>query len=220
MLPDWQNYLLWSLAQGLNRCVALAHIPRRFHFTPSISSYPVDSILRYFSHLHLSSFLLRRVEWLPLEAKDWAAYALSTERQQRFKQLTDLAHGYGLHAGADASIAEQQQHAFTLINDTADTTHAVASIYQRMQWLQLAGFDFLSTENGFSEFTHPNCVTMLTWINATAAAADASNMTSFIKVHCSSGQTCPQYKDPRTGEQFGGGWHLGSALNEHFVSPS
>jgi hypothetical protein len=31
------------------------------------------------------------------------------------------------------------------------------------------GYDFLSTESGFSEFNHPDCTQMLRWMNMTTA---------------------------------------------------
>jgi predicted homoserine dehydrogenase-like protein len=51
----------------------------------------------------------------------------------------------------DAAIAEVQQHGMTLVNSSADHADAPASIYQRMQWLQGAGFDFLSSGEGKPE---------------------------------------------------------------------
>ena len=142
-----------------------------------------------------------RVEWLSLYAKDWAWYGFSEERQARFRNLTDLCHDYATHAGVDAAIAEEQQHAMTLVDpdDLANATAGVAMIEKRMQWLAQCGFDFISTENGLSEFTHPNDKLMLLWINATAKAAQTNNMGSFIKCHISSGQYCKDYVDPDTG---------------------
>ena len=64
-----------------------------------------------------------------------------------------------------------------------------------------AGFDFLTTENGFSEFTHPLDTQMLAWINYTANyASQEYGYSVYIKCHCSTGQTCDHYVDPRTGE--------------------
>ncbi|EDQ90471.1 uncharacterized protein MONBRDRAFT_24286 [Monosiga brevicollis MX1] len=139
------------------------------------------------------------IEWLPLWARDWGSFALGPIRQGRLLNLTKVVRGFGLHAGADAAIALQQQHAFALVNSTSDLSLAPASIASRMQWLAEAGFDFLSTENGFSEFTHPECSLMLDWINITAQQAAANQMTAYIKVHISSGQVCPNYTDPMSG---------------------
>ncbi len=51
-----------------------------------------------------------RLEWVLLAAKDWNDFANSKERMLRMKILVDFAHGYGIAAGADIPIAEQQQH--------------------------------------------------------------------------------------------------------------
>ena len=87
-----------------------------------------------------------RIEWLPLYAKDWADYAFSPQRQQRMLKLTQTARMYGIHAGADAAIALQQQHAFPLVKSVVNLSEARESIQKRMSWLAAAGFDFLSTE--------------------------------------------------------------------------
>jgi len=90
------------------------------------------------------------------------------------------------------------------------------------------GLDFLATENGFSEFTHPDCNQMLRWINMTTvytkklgkvhflhampdttavrthlrpnAGYLSNQQEAFIKCHCSAGQVCNDYKDPFTGK--------------------
>ena len=51
-----------------------------------------------------------------------------------------------------------------------------------------------STESGFSEFTHPDDTTMLLWMNETCKYAASLNKKTYIKCHCSTGQTCPHYK--------------------------
>ena len=160
---------------------------------------------------------LNEVEWLLLWAKDWEAYALSPERQARFTILTEMCHNWTIRAGADCAVAEQQQHAFALINSSISDAENIASIYYRINWVFDAGFDFLSTENGFSEFTHPSCEKMLQWINVSTEATTARGKKAWIKVgmctvivvivrshrlqvHCSSGQVCTDYLDPYTGQ--------------------
>ena len=98
MLPDWENFLQWCLAQGLNRCVAGA-VGRGLRavaaLVPSLAALSLNLLC-------LVSFFFRTpasVEWLTLMAKDWEAYAFSKERQQRFLNLTNTARSYGLHAG-------------------------------------------------------------------------------------------------------------------------
>jgi hypothetical protein len=44
-------------------------------------------------------------------------------------------------------------------------------------------------------------VQMLTWINVTVDYIENQyNKKMYIKAHCSTGQTCPNYKDPWTGK--------------------
>ncbi|EGD82140.1 hypothetical protein PTSG_02814 [Salpingoeca rosetta] len=145
---------------------------------------------------------LNRVEWLSLFAKDWAWYGFSAQRQARFRNLTSLCHAYATHAGVDAAIAEEQQHAMTLVDPAAllNTTEGDVTIHQRMRWLAACGFDYISTENGLSEFTHPNDKLMLHWINVTTEAASGVDMGAYIKCHISSGQYCKHYVDPDTGK--------------------
>jgi len=70
-----------------------------------------------------------------------------------------------------------------------------------VDWWMDAGFDFVSTENGFSEFQSGNCTTMLSWMNElTRYTNDKYNKDVFIKVHISTGQFCPEFLDPITGQ--------------------
>jgi len=62
----------------------------------------------------------------------------------------------------------------------------VKQIQDRIDWLVNAGFHFLSTESGFSEFTHPDCSVMVAWMNATADyMRNKYNRRTFIKAHIS-----------------------------------
>ena len=60
-------------------------------------------------------------------------------------------------------------------------------------------FDFLSTESGFAEFIEENCTNMLHWMSYAADYTMSKyQKRTFIKAHCSTGQTCKAYPDPRT----------------------
>eukprot|EP01116_Phalansterium_solitarium_P001116 TRINITY_DN1089_c0_g1_i1.p1 TRINITY_DN1089_c0_g1~~TRINITY_DN1089_c0_g1_i1.p1 ORF type:complete len:794 (-),score=338.41 TRINITY_DN1089_c0_g1_i1:273-2654(-) len=142
-----------------------------------------------------------RFEWVLLGAKDWAVFANSTVRQAREAQLVSVLHAFGIAAGADMPIAEQQQHAWYMVTGSGTLEEQIEQIHARLDWLVAAGFDFLSTESGYSEFTHPDDVRMLAWMNESAIyLREAHNKTAYIKCHCSTGQTCKDYKDPWTGE--------------------
>jgi hypothetical protein len=142
---------------------------------------------------------LNKVEWLLLSNFKWGD-ELQT-RFHRFKKLVDLAHKYSLLVGADVPIGNVQQHAWSMVNVRLPLQQQVLQIQERVDWLFAAGFDFLTTESGLSEFTHPECELMLDLLNAFAKHVNGSwGREAAIKVHCSTGQHCENYLDPRTGD--------------------
>lgn len=165
MLPEWDLFLEWLLANGQNE-----------------------------------------VEWVLLEADTWAEFAQSDVRQARLTTLVERAHAFGIRAGIDVPIALVQQHAFRLLLEQGDDTPAgladeLAQIRARIDWLMAAGFDFLSTENGSTEFTHPPPARMLAWMNEVARHLDeAWGKEASIKIHCSTGQTAEPFLDEESGE--------------------
>ncbi|HEX4621083.1 MAG TPA: hypothetical protein VH208_05880, partial [Myxococcaceae bacterium] len=160
MLPDWEHFLEWELANRQNR-----------------------------------------FEWVFLSATPWQSFANGVVRQGRFQQLVDRAHAWGLAAGADAAIALTQQHAFDLVQSPGTAQQDLAQIDSWEDWIFGAGFDFISTESGSTEFTHPPPSQMLDWMNEVAThAASAHGKPAYIKAHCSTGQTAPGYPDPNTGQ--------------------
>eukprot|EP00698_Gefionella_okellyi_P016657 TRINITY_DN4777_c0_g2_i1.p1 TRINITY_DN4777_c0_g2~~TRINITY_DN4777_c0_g2_i1.p1 ORF type:complete len:794 (-),score=167.73 TRINITY_DN4777_c0_g2_i1:1848-4229(-) len=142
-----------------------------------------------------------RLEWVLLYAEQWAAFASSVVRQQRFTRIINLFHSYGVLCGADVPIAVRQQHAWYMIEVTGTLDQEQQQIAERIDWLVQAGFDFISSESGSSEFTHPSDDRMLAWMEfAGAYSLSKYNMWFYIKCHCSTGQICKDYKDPRTGQ--------------------
>jgi hypothetical protein len=145
---------------------------------------------------------LTRIEWVLLCAYEFSADCYSALRSGRLRTITATMQQWGIEAGADVAIAERQQHAMFMVNTTtADSPSAIADIHAHVDWLVAeCGFNFISTENGYSEFTHGSDTTMLSWINETARyARDRYNATALIKCHCSTGQVCEHYVDPTTG---------------------
>lgn len=143
-----------------------------------------------------------RLEVVLLWAADWADFANSTLRQSRLNKLVEVMHSFGVAFGCDVPIAEIQQHAWHMV-DHPDATLQVQKkeIEEHIDWWMAAGFDFISSENGFTEFTHANCTLALEWMNyATEYALGKYGKKMYIKCHCSSGQTCPDYKDPVSGK--------------------
>ena len=139
------------------------------------------------------------VEWVLLGAESWRAFSDGPVRQARLKELVDLGHAWGMGVGVDASLALKQQHAFALLRRTGQLADEVREIEQRLDWLLDAGFDFVSTEMGFSEFTHPDDHKMVAWLDAFTAKVEARGKHGLVKIHISQGQTAPNYPDPNTG---------------------
>ncbi|KAI9332142.1 hypothetical protein DFJ73DRAFT_856035 [Zopfochytrium polystomum] len=159
------------------------------------------------------------VEWALLESGRWADFARSDVRADRLKKIVDVGHSFGVAVGVDVPIAFAQQHSFRLLkNGTGKANHLdaeKAEIHESLDWVMKAGFDFLGTENGTSEFTHTSAQTMLDWINATSDyAAEKYGVQMHIKVHCSTGQFAKGFVDPRTGKD------INYNMLPHFASPS
>jgi hypothetical protein len=114
MLPEWDRFLEWMLANGQNR-----------------------------------------VHWVLLEATSWKDFAQSETRRLRLKKLVDRAHAFDIAVGADVPIVLQQQHTFRLITKMGALPDELAQLRSRVDWLMSAGYDYLATENGTTEFTHP-----------------------------------------------------------------
>jgi hypothetical protein len=141
-----------------------------------------------------------RAEWALLWASDWADFADGAVRQQRLATLVEHAHAYGISVGADAPLALAQQHGYRLVRTAGDLTSEKQQIDQHLDWIFGAGFDFLSTESGTSEFTSTDPTETLAWMNEAASyAATAHGARSYIKAHCSTGQVANGYPDPVSG---------------------
>jgi len=160
-----------------------------------------------------------RWEWVLLWAKDWNDFAWSELRRTRLARIVDIAHAWGVVAGADCGIAITQQHGWPLIENVTNEADEQRQIERHLDWLLRpasdggCGYDFLSTESGFSEFNHPDCTQMLRWMNMTTAYTNKLGKEAFIKCHCSTGQVCADYKDPLTGQP------INFNLLPHFASP-
>eukprot|EP01034_Spumella_vulgaris_P031088 gene31088-38420_t len=142
---------------------------------------------------------LNKIEWLLLGNYKWGD-ELDT-KMRRLSTLTDLGHQYSLLVGADCPMGNIQQHGWHIVNVRLPFVQQVAQIEQRVDWIFTAGFDFLTTESGLSEFTHPECDLMVDLMNAFSMYVNVTwGREAGIKVHCSRGQKCTGYPDPRTGD--------------------
>lgn len=185
------------------------HTMHPLELTELVNGWPIDDAGAWAAMLpewdHLAEWMLangdNEVEWVLLEAASWADYAASDERQRRLRVLVDRVHDFGLRAGADVPIALVQQHTFRLLQDEGELDDELAQIRQRLDWLMGAGFDFVSTENGSTEFTHPEPARMLQWMDEVARHLhEAWGADARIKIHTSTGQTAEGFVDPQTGE--------------------
>ena len=160
MLPEWDVFLEWMVANGQNR-----------------------------------------VHWIILEAQAWKAFATSAKRQARLTELVARAHAFGIMVGVDVPIVQQQQNTFRLIHPSGDLAGEVAEMKGRIDYLLAAGFDYVTTSNGTTELTHSDSHRMLAWMDAlTAHVADRHGKPTYMKAHCSTGQTADDFIDPATGQ--------------------
>jgi hypothetical protein len=155
MLPEWDAYLEWSLANRQNR-----------------------------------------VHWVLLSSESWQEFADSPGRQERLTTLVDRAHEFGIWVGVDTPIVQHQQNTWRLIRETGELDDEIAQIRDRIDWLMVAGFDYLATESGTTEFTAPDADRMLAWMDeVTTWMADTHDRQAFIKIHASTGQFAEGYVD-------------------------
>ena len=144
---------------------------------------------------------LNKVEWLLLGSAQWGDLDTSDYRQKRLRLLTSIGHEYSLMIGADLPLGNIQQHGWHMVNTRLPFKSQAQQIRERVDWVFGAQFDFLTTESGLSEFTHPECALMLDLLNTFSTYVNRTwGREASIKVHISTGQTCEKFPDPRTGE--------------------
>src|SRR5262249_47191976 len=74
-----------------------------------------------------------------------------------------------------------------------------AQIDSHLDYLAGAGFDYLSTEIGTSEFTATDDMRTVAWLNEATSHMAGLGKPAYVKIHVSSGQTAQHYQDPDTG---------------------
>ena len=90
--------------------------------------------------------------------------------------------------------------AWALIRDFGDPADEDRQLRDRLDHVMAAGFDFASTEMGFSEFTKPDDRKMLHWLDLFAEHLETRwGKHGLTKAHVSAGQTAPNFVDPDTG---------------------
>jgi hypothetical protein len=111
---------------------------------------------------------VNRVEWLLLGSRKWGPIVESALRHRRLALLAGMAQSWGLMAGVDVPIALQQQHSWVMTTTLGPVKYQLQAVRDRVDWVMSAGFDFMSTESGLSEFTSPDDQLMLQLLNAFA----------------------------------------------------
>ena len=110
-------------------------------------------------------------------------------RQHRLAVLINIGHQYSLVIGANSPLGNVQQHGWFMADTSLSYKQQVEQVKSRVDWVFEAGFDFLTTESGSSEFTHPECNLMLDLLNVYADyVANVWGREAGVKVHCSVGQ--------------------------------
>jgi hypothetical protein len=86
-----------------------------------------------------------------------------------------------------------------MIEQTGTVAQELAQIRARLAWLWGAGFDFVGTDMGTSEFTPTDDKRTLEWLNELTSASRAAGKRAYAKIHCSTGQVAKSFVDPVTG---------------------
>ncbi len=104
-------------------------------------------------------------------------------RQQRMRQIVDIGHSFGLNMGADVPIVLSQQHSFRLLRNVSGCLEdEIKEIQQNVDYILDMGFDFIGTESGYTEFTHPTANQMLGWLSGLADYTFKFNVQTWVKV--------------------------------------
>lgn len=141
-----------------------------------------------------------KVHWIWLSAGSWSDFAESDERIERIKRVVDRAHEFGIKVGLNVPIRLQQQNAARLIRRGGSLEREIEQIEAGVKHVMKAGFDYLATKPGTTEFTDVDGQRMLDWMDAlTITAEDDHGASVYIKVHASQGQYVDAFEDPTTG---------------------
>lgn len=140
-----------------------------------------------------------RVHWVWLAATSWLDFANSQERIGRIKTIVEKAQALGIQVGLDVPLRFQQQNSGRLIRKTGHLADELRQIEDGVAHIMQAGFDYLVTESGSTEFTAVPAERMLQWMDAlTRTAEEDHGVPVFIKVHASTGQHAKGFLDPET----------------------
>ena len=141
---------------------------------------------------------LNRFQWILLGLDRWEPPPDDPRRQERLRSICESSNRFGLLCGAVVAVADKQQHFWVMAKMMSSRQQMADSIHERVAWLKGAGFDFVSTESGLSEFVSPPEELMLALLNEFARTVNETfGMEATVKVHCSTGQRASGFRDPR-----------------------
>jgi hypothetical protein len=143
------------------------------------------------------------VQWVLLDDPGWDGFGESETRIARLKRLVDIGHAWGIKVGLDVPMALGQQNGFRLIRQDGPLEQQLAELEGRVDWLMQAGFDYLTSEWGSSEFTTPDEEKMLAWLDHLAIYLDEEyGSHATVKVHVTVAETSKKFRDPETGKKM------------------
>lgn len=109
-----------------------------------------------------------------------------------------MARAWNLTVGIDATFSQTQEHGYRLWRASHKAeAEDWAEIQGRLDWLLDAGFQYVHSELGTSEFQKGNDLTrLLSLLNRTSDYLVRKNARFWLENHISPGQTIPGYPDP------------------------
>ncbi|MFT6396674.1 MAG: hypothetical protein ACJAYU_001417 [Bradymonadia bacterium] len=152
------------------------------------------------------------IRWLARNRQNVMSWHMlkTVELNSWFPYVDDIieeAHAHGIQVGLVTSFVDQQQNNFRLIIEESGETDEDQLDLILTRFAD-AGFDFITTQIGSSEFSKPADEDVLRWLDYTAAALDERGVRHYAWIHT----TCelkaddgtfffhlPERSDPRVG---------------------
>ena len=112
--------------------------------------------------------------------------------------IADYAHTLGLRIGIDVSYKFMQQNTYMLMPGSGDWE---AQLRDGVDRILQVDFDVINVEMGTSEFLPTSDTLTMEWLNATvdyleeAYVSRGREVELIVKIHCSTGQTAPNFGD-------------------------
>ncbi len=133
------------------------------------------------------SFASNYIRWLARNRQNAMTWHMlkTVELDGWFPYIADIieeAHEWGVSVGVVTSYVDQQQNNFRLIVEESDQDDE-AQLRAALDRFVDAGFDFVVTQIGSSEFTKPADADVLRWLDQTADHLGESDVRHFAWIH-------------------------------------